>query len=163
MKKFLDILTKIEAGFAGVLIALLSLFVICDVIAREVFNKGFPWAQKSAVVFMIWAGFIGASLVAQKAGHLRPEIADKLWGEKNINLFVRIQNLTVLIFALFFLKASAEYVHESFGFGDESVTLHIKLWILQLVIPYTFLSISLRCLFYIVNPQEQLKHKREFS
>ena len=142
MKKFLDILTKIEAGFAGVLIALLSLFVICDVIAREVFNKGFPWAQKSAVVFMIWAGFIGASLVAQKAGHLRPEIADKLWGEKNINLFVRIQNLTVLIFALFFLKASAEYVHESFGFGDESVTLHIKLWILQLVIPYTFLSIS---------------------
>lgn len=163
MKKFLAGLTKVEAIVAGILIGLLSFFVIGDVIAREVFTHGFPWAQKLAVVMMIWAGFLGAALVAQKAGHLRPEIADKLWGEKNILLFVRVQNLAILLFSIFFLKASGSYVLESMDFGDESVTLHVKLWVLQLVIPYTFFSIGLRNVYFIIHPKEQLEYKREFS
>jgi len=163
MKKTLEILTKIESAVAGLFIAVLSGFVILDVFSREVMNTGFPWAQKSAVYLMIWAGFLGASLVAQKAGHLRPEIADKLWGEKRAHLFVRVQNICIIIFCLFFFKASFSYVLESYEFGDKSVVLRVGLWILQLVIPYSFLSIGFRSLYYLVNPSEQLKHKREFS
>lgn len=163
MKKFLEVLTKIEGMIAGVFIALLSIFVILDVFSREVLNQGLPWAQKSAVYLMIWAGFLGASLIAQKAGHLRPEIADKLWGEKRAHHFVRVQNILMIIFCIFFFKASASYVVESYEFGDKSVVLRVGLWILQLVIPYTFLSMGIRSLYYLINPAEQLKHKKEFS
>lgn len=163
MKTFLDKLTKIESFIAGVFIALLSAFVIFDVLSRELFNIGHPWAQKSAVYLMIWAGFLGAALVAQKASHLRPEIGDKLWGEKRKIIFVRIQNLFIILFCTVFLHASFSYVLESYEFGDKSVVLRISLWILQLVIPYTFLSILLRSFYFFVFPEKQLEHKREFG
>ena len=163
MKSFLNILTKVESFIAGFFIALLSGFVIFDVLSREIFNVGHPWAQKSAVYLMIWAGFLGAALVAQKASHLRPEIADKIWGEKRLAILVRVQNIVIILFCAFFMIASISYVMESYEFGDKSVVLRISLWILQLVIPYTFFSIALRSFYYLINPAEQLKHKREFN
>lgn len=163
MRKFLSILTKVESFIAGLFIAMLSGFVIFDVLSREIFSIGHPWAQKSAVYLMIWAGFLGAALVAQKASHLRPEIGDKIWGEKHLTLFIRVQNVFIILFCLFFFKASFDYVLESFEFGDKSVVLRISLWILQLVIPYSFLSIALRSVYFLINPSEQLKFKREFS
>jgi TRAP-type C4-dicarboxylate transport system permease small subunit len=106
--------------------------------------------------------FLGAVLVTSKAGHLRPEIGDKLWAKRPL-LFIRIQNFLTLCFTVFFLYASYNYVAESYEFGDKSVALKVPLWFLQLIIPYTFFSMSLRHLYFLINPQEQLQYKREYS
>lgn len=160
MKKVVDFLTNIESFLAGSFICFLTIFVVFDIGAREIFEKGLPWAQKSAVYLMIWAGFLGAILVSHKASHLRPEIADKLWS-KFPRAFVRVQNFITLALLLFFFSYAFNYVKETQSFGDKSVILGVKLWILQLIIPYTLLSMSLRHLFFIIYPDEQLSLKKE--
>lgn len=142
---------------------LMTILVIFDVGSREIFNKGLPWAQKSAVFLMIWGGFIGAIMVADKASHLRPEVADKIWGEKGKLLFIRVQNLFMLIFCSTFVYTAIKYVAESYSFGDKSVVLQVPLWTLQLIIPYTFASMAIRNIFFIFNPKKQLEIKKEIA
>ncbi len=153
--KFFEILTKIENIIASIFIFLLTVLVIFDVGSREIAQKGIPWAQKSAVYLMIWAGFLGAVLVTHKVEHLRPEVADKLWKGKNKILAMRVQNFLVLIFCVVMTKASVAYVLESKEFGDENIILNTPTWILQLVIPYCFLSMSLRYLYFTFSPKEK--------
>jgi TRAP-type C4-dicarboxylate transport system permease small subunit len=163
MIQFIKVLGKFERLMATAFMGIMTLLVIFDVFTREVFNTGLPWAQKSAVYLMIWGALLGAVMVSEKAAHLRPEIADKLWGEKGKVLFVRVQNLFIIIFCLIFIYASFLYVSESYSFGDKNVILQVPLWILQLIIPYTFISMSIRSLYFLFNPHEQLAIKREFS
>jgi TRAP-type C4-dicarboxylate transport system permease small subunit len=155
MRKFLAILTKIERLVASMLIMVLTLFVIYDVGAREIFKTGVPWAQKGAVYMMIWAGFLGAILITDKAEHLRPEVADKLWPVKLKPYYLRIQNFLILIFCVAMTYYSFKYVMDSHGFGDRNIIINMPMWILQAVIPYSFFSMSLRYLYFIFFPREK--------
>jgi TRAP-type C4-dicarboxylate transport system permease small subunit len=151
----LDCLNSVESILASLAMGTLTLMVLIDVLMRELFNLGFPALVKTAVVLMSYAGFLGVILVAHKAAHLRPKMADKLWHQFP-HVFVIIQNLVMLGFNLLMLYASVTYVNETRGFGDMHVVLKIPMWIIQLIIPYSFLSMSLRNIFFIVYPDIQL-------
>ncbi|HXH76570.1 MAG TPA: TRAP transporter small permease subunit [Bacteriovoracaceae bacterium] len=155
ISRALDVLTKIEKVIASLFIFVLTVFVILDVGARELFKTGIPWAQKGAVYMMIWAGFIGAILVAHKLEHLRPEVADKFWTGKLKPWYLRIQNFLVFIFCAVMAWYSVVYVIESREFADRNIIIDMPMWILQSVIPYCFFSMSLRYLYYSFSPREK--------
>lgn len=152
MAKILSILTKIESVMASIFVLFLTLFVIVDVAAREVFKTGIPWTQKSAVYLMIWTGFLGAVLITQKAEHLRPEIADKIWKGKAAKFYLHAQNFLVLIFCVMMAYNSYLYVAESKEFADRNIILDIPMWWLQMIIPYAFTSMSIRYLYFTFYP-----------
>lgn len=155
MNKFFEVLTRIERLAASVLIFILTLFVVYDVAARELFKTGVPWAQKGAVYLMIWAGFLGAILVTQKVEHLRPEIADKFWTGKLKPVYLRLHNLLVFIFTAAMAYYSFLYALESKEFGDRNIIIDMPMWALQAIIPYAFASMSLRYLYFIFYPREK--------
>ncbi len=155
MGKILNTLTRIEKLAASILIFGLTVFVMLDVGAREIIKTGIPWAQKGAVYMMIWAGFLGAILVAHKVEHLRPEVADKLWQGKLKPLYLRIHNALIFIFTVTMCYYSFLYVQESRGFGDRNILIDMPMWLLQAVIPYCFFSMSLRYLYFIYSPREK--------
>jgi TRAP-type C4-dicarboxylate transport system permease small subunit len=160
MNKLISRLSKLESYLGMLLLVGLSLFVILDVSSREFLNQGIPWAQKSAVYMMIWCGLLGAIKMSENASHIRPEIGDKLFKKRPI-LFIRLQNLVTLLFCLIFFKASWEYVQTSYEYGDKSVALDIPLWVLQIIIPYCFLSMSVRHFNFLVFPNKQLEVKKD--
>jgi TRAP-type C4-dicarboxylate transport system permease small subunit len=155
MDRFFEILTKIERTAASILIFILTVFVVLDVGSRELFNTGIPWAQKGAVYMMIWAGFLGAILVTQKVEHLRPEVADKFWKGKLRPFYLRAHNLIVFSFTATMTYYSILYVKESMEFADRNIIIDMPMWALQAVIPYCFLSMSLRYFYFIFCPKEK--------
>jgi C4-dicarboxylate transporter DctQ subunit len=155
MAKILDLLNSVEKILAAALIFLLTTLVVIDVGAREIFRTGLPWAQKGAVYMMIWAGFIGAILVCHKVEHLRPEVADKLWKGRARSFYLRFHNLVVLLFTATMTYYSFRYVLESREFGDRNIIIDMPMWLLQAIIPYTFLSMSLRYFYFILFPKEK--------
>ncbi len=155
MGKILDRLFKIERIVASVLIFILTVFVVMDVASREIYQTGIPWAQKGAVYLMIWAGFIGAILVTHKVEHLRPEISDKIWTGSLKKFYLRSHNLLVFIFTSAMTYYSILYVLESKEFADRNVIIDVAMWVLQLIIPYAFASMSLRYLYFIFFPREK--------
>jgi C4-dicarboxylate transporter, DctQ subunit len=155
MEKFLHWLTWSERVCAAIFIGVLTIFVIMDVAAREVFQTGLPWAQKAAVNLMIWAGFLGACLMTQKGDHLRPEVGDKIWKGSLAVWIERLRNLLVAIFCGVLAYNGYLYVEESREFAELNVVLEIPLWILQLVIPWAFASMALRFLWFVYKPLQK--------
>ena len=152
MAKFLDYLTRVEKICAAFFIVLLTSLVIMDVGAREIFKTGMPWAQKAAVNLMIWAGFLGACLMTQKGDHLRPEVGDKIWKGKMSVVAEKTRNALVAIFCFTLAYNGYLYVAESREFAELHVVLNVPLWILQLVIPWTFFSMGLRYTWFTYKP-----------
>jgi TRAP-type C4-dicarboxylate transport system permease small subunit len=152
MNKFFELLTRFEKICAAFFVVVLTALVITDVGAREIFKTGLPWAQKAAVNLMIWAGFLGACLMTQKGDHLRPEVGDKLWKGKLAPIAERVRNALVALFCLALAYNGFLYVEESREFAELHVVLGVPLWILQLVIPWTFFSMGLRYAWFTYRP-----------
>ena len=162
MKAFIDGMDKIQRILAGGCIALLSILISLDIFGRELFSHGFHWAQKTSVYLMIWAGFLGSSLTNNKGAHLRPEIADKLWPESMKGMFHRIRHFTSAVFCFGATYFSMLYVIESREFGDSNPMLGgFPLWIVQLVIPVTFILMGITSLIFSINEKIAPNQKRE--
>ena len=162
MKSLIYGLDYAQRILAGVCIALLSILICLDIFGRELFSHGFHWAQKTSVYLMIWAGFLGASLTNNKGGHLRPEIADKLWPDTLRSAFHRIRHFITSIFCFGSTYFSYTYVLESREFGDSNPMLGgFPLWIVQLIIPITFLLMGITSLVFSVFEDIAPNQKRE--
>ena len=141
-----------EKWVAGISLMVISLLVFADIVFREGFDKSLPWASRTAVYLMVLAGFIGSSLTSLSGGHLRAELADRLWSTRLQPFYIVAQNLIQTLFCLVFFYFSVLYVMESRELGDNEVVLNVPLWYLQLVIPYTFLSIGLKHAVFALAP-----------
>jgi TRAP-type C4-dicarboxylate transport system permease small subunit len=165
MNKLLTKLDQLEKIVGIIAISIMSVLVMVDVISREVFHQSVTWAQKLAVYLMIWSGFIGPSLVARKGNYLRPQLAEKFWFNFNPNLYARLHSLACLSFHLMLAYFAFGYIADSFEFNDQNIVLKVPMWLLQVIIPYSFLSLSLKNLYYVLHPDELVQkfQQVEFS
>lgn len=164
MKTFLIKLNQFEKNLSAILLALMALAVMIDVSAREVFSSSVPMASKIAVVLMIWVGFIGVSIVQMELGHLRPEMMDKKFLNSQFKYhYLRLQSFVILAFSSLLMIYAFLYVKESYEFGDKSIVLGVKLWVLQSVMVYSFFSLVLKSLFFVIYPKECENFKKETS
>jgi TRAP-type C4-dicarboxylate transport system permease small subunit len=161
ISSFLNILGKIEKAVAAICIAALTLLMVFDVGKREFLNEGIPWAQKLALYFMIWAGLLGASLTSAKGGHLRPEIADKVWPVRFHPILKTIEQLLIAFFSFSMAYVAFEFVLESNKLGDVNPVTDIPLWIVQAVIPYALFTMGLRHLIFFAFPSIRPKDVNE--
>lgn len=153
LRTVLDVLFQVEKTICALGFAVMTFFVLLDIFSREVLSISFPWAQKSAVYLMIGLGFIGAALTSSQGKHLRPEIADQLWKGKTKIIVGMIEQLVIASFCLTMAYVGTGYVIESKSMGDVSVVTGIPLWIVQVVIPYAFASMSIRHLIFAFYPK----------
>jgi TRAP-type C4-dicarboxylate transport system permease small subunit len=152
ISKFLKALSLFERVLAVLSLGVMTLLMIVDVGVREILNQGFPIAQKLALFLMIWAGFLGSILTAEKGAHLRPEMAKKFWPKNGKRTIQRISDFVVFFFCLLMSYAAWVYVKESFEFSDRDVVSGLPLWFIQLILPYVFISIGIRHISFVIYP-----------
>lgn len=154
-------LAKIEKIIAGTCIAALTILMVMDVGRREILNEGIDWAQKFSLHMMFWAGMLGASIISSKGGHLRPEIADKLWPKKMLPLLKGIEHLLIAGFCAGLGFISLQFVRESLSLGTRNPVTDLPLWLVQAVIPYALGSMAFRHLMYAFSAELRPTDKNE--
>lgn len=152
MRSFLAGMERYERLIAATAFGLLALLVVADIFSREVLHQSFPVGPKLAIDFMIWGGFLGASLCAARGTHLRIDAGERLWPASIRALASRIETLLTALFCVFMAWLSVRYVRTSHELGEVGVVTRVPVWISQLVIPFTFVSMSLRYLAYFAFP-----------
>lgn len=150
-------ITTVEKFLGGLCFAVLTILMALDVFSRETLNEGIDWAQKGAIILMIWGGILGASLTTHKGGHLRPEIADKLWGsifgDSYKPTFKIIEYLIISAFCVFMFYLSLDHIVESKEMGDIHPVLDgLPLWVIKIVFPYVFVSMAIRNFIFAIYP-----------
>lgn len=137
---------------ATVAYVIVAFLLIGDVIGREIFSTPIHGAQKMAVYAAIVAGFIGLSLATADNMHLRPAFLDGIVPARFNNQINRFSDFFACLFFLGMAVIGLLFVRESMRFEDKAAVLYWLLWPLQLVIPYAFLSTSVRHGLFALYP-----------
>lgn len=111
----------------------------------ERYPGGFIWAQKLALVMMIWVALLGASMAAYERSHLALELGEKLWPARILHV-VKALSLGV---ASAFCAASALLawnlvLHQRAEGAPVVANEWLPSWVAFLVVPYAFLAMGVR-------------------
>jgi TRAP-type C4-dicarboxylate transport system permease small subunit len=139
-------LAKAEAAFMAAALAVMVLVVFADFALRETLNQGLVWAKELAVYLLIWVGFIGASLAVHKRRHLVIQAGEKLFPPPVRKWTSLLGCLVTALLCLLLAWLALRFVVETRELREVSLGMGIPLWIVQAVIPASFLLIGLRFL-----------------
>ena len=134
-------------AFSGAAIAL-----IAAVLGREFFGSGIFGAQRFAVWATAVAGLVGFALVTAEGGHLRPQFADG-WLPKSLDPYMdRIGDLVSAAICIALGVYAVAFVQSSAELGERGMAIPIKVWPIQLILPWMFFSSALRHLVFAAWP-----------
>jgi TRAP-type C4-dicarboxylate transport system permease small subunit len=113
----------------------------------ERYPGGFVWAQKLALVVMLWVALLGASMATHERTHLSLEMGEKLWPRRVLHLINGIAHAVTSVFCLLMLWVSINMVVTTRELGQViEANLWLPRWVALLIVPYAFLAMSVRLL-----------------
>ncbi len=161
IKTVLGGMARVEKWIAGLCIATIMVLMVMDVFGRNILKDGIVWAQKLSLHLMLWAGLLGASITSSKGGHLRPEIADKLWPKSFQPALKALEHFLISAFCGTMAVFAVKYILHSIETGDKTPVTELPMWLVQGVIPYTLGSMAIRHLMYSLVAQIRPKDLNE--
>jgi len=144
MKELMWRLYRAEAVITVIAYAATAISLLADVIAREIFASGIWGAPRFAVYTAIVAGFLGMSLAAADGKHVRPQFLDLVIPPRFTPLIEKFGHMVSAAIYLSLAYFASQFVWVSYENGDTAPVLDWKLWPIQLILPYTFLSVAFR-------------------
>jgi TRAP-type C4-dicarboxylate transport system permease small subunit len=106
---------------------------------------GFVFAQKLALVMMLWVALLGASLATYERAHLALEMGEKIWPRRILHFVKAFAHALTSAFclALFYLSWNLISFHM-----DMPTTIKGNLWLSKAmalsIMPYTFAAMAIR-------------------
>lgn len=159
-KKKIYNFSNLSETISVIFLILLFFTVLYEVLARSVFGKPTIWANEFVGYFLVSAAYIGSSHTLRKNKHLIIDLLLLKLSKKKKLLLECIANLISLIFCILVVFYGFKLVQISYFLGVVSVSeLRIPLWIPKLIIPLSFLLLSLEFLFRIKKQIYYFKSK----
>lgn len=143
-------LAKVEAFFLCFFLMTMVVLAFAQVVARDVFNTGFPWADSVVRLMVIWVGFMGATLATKLDQMLTIEVLTKYVPERARHAIAIIVKFFAAIVCYFLFMASLKFLANERSTGERFIDL-IPSWWTLLIIPTTFVLIPFHLVFSIVK------------
>ena len=145
LKQIDQFLEKIEGNLIVLILSLMILLSFGQMILRNLFNMGIVWVDILLRQWVLWLGFLGASIAVNHNKHISIDVfssLSSLFWRRASKAFTKIS--ASLISSLLAWAAWSFVIFEK---NSESVLfLDIPIWIFQTILPYSFMVISLRFL-----------------
>jgi len=134
----------VSIGLALVATAVLATLVY---FYTEQFAGGFIWAQKLALVMMIWVALLGASMATYERSHLSLEMGEKIWPVRVLHWVKALALGVAAAFCAAALLLALELVsaqrHEGLIVDAND---WLPTWTAFLIVPYAFAAMAIRLL-----------------
>ncbi len=139
MRYYINILDKILTLFEQTIIAVglgaATMLIFANVVARYMFDTGFPWVLEAVQYLFAWVVLIGSAYGFKEGIHLGIDVLVLKFSP----LIRRWIGLSSLILCLTFVIAvfilSLQYITKIYQWGDLTLDLQIPQWIPYLAIP----------------------------
>ncbi|MFC1521137.1 TRAP transporter small permease [Elusimicrobiota bacterium] len=154
-----SLIVKIEGFLACALIVIMVCLSFTEVMLRNFFQSGIPWADIFLRQLVLWFAIIGASMAASQGKHIKLDILPRI-------LPAKINNIAQLFVYVFAAAVSSVLAWASWQFvaseKDFAATLYadIPTWIFQIVLPAGFALIAVKFLFRLIESISFLKDRR---
>lgn len=127
----------------AVVIIFLGLLTLSSVqlIMRLVFKSGIANAETLTRYLVLWVAFLGACLATYKSRHINLDVVSKILRKKNKNLTKLLVSTASFATLAVLLKSGIEFIMNEMP--DSSMVFFMPTWLLESVIPLTFLIMAL--------------------
>jgi len=141
--KFIDIaFARTVQVLVVVVLLTMMLLVATQVVLRNLFDTGIPWADIASRHMVLWVAFFGAMLATRSREHIAIDALTRLFRRRNRNM-IRIA-LDALACGVAFLLARAAYFFVLSERDAGTILIaDVPTWIVQTIIPFGFAMISL--------------------
>ena len=145
-------LFRAEATVACAGLALVILALLADVVSRELLGSGLFGAQRFAVYSNSIASLLGFAIVVHTGGHLRMSFLDKVLPEPWNSRLARFGDALSAALCMMLAYFAYRFVKSTFVLGDTDAVFQIRIWPIQAILPYIFLSATVRYACYVLFP-----------
>lgn len=126
-------------------------FVAVNVVLRWTGQGLLAWAYELARFMMLWVAIIGASMATSRRRHIAIDILGKILPVRAKAPIGVAANLLAATVCFFIGVVALEYVKFTREGGGTSLSLHVPVWTVQLVLVSGFLFIGLRFLIAMLE------------
>ncbi|MCC7328131.1 MAG: TRAP transporter small permease [Burkholderiales bacterium] len=154
-------LERLEEGLLAFLLAVMTLIIFVQVVARYVFNYSFTWALESVTYLFAGLIFLGMAYGVRVGAHIGIDLLVKSLGPLGARIVGAIAAALCVLYSGIVLFGSVLYVEKIHSIGILAQDLPIKQWIPRLVLPIGFTLLGLRFVeifFRIVTGREKGLH-----
>ena len=152
-------LEKIEGNLIVLILSLMILLSFGQMLLRNLFDMGIVWGDTLLRQWVLWLGFLGASIAVNHNKHISIEVLSNfssLFWKRISKAFTRFSAGIISG-----LLAWAAWSFMMFEKDSQSILfLDIPVWIFQAILPYSFMVITLR---FIVSGIEALFIENDYE
>lgn len=147
LQKVDDKIYILEKSTLCALIVAMACLAFFTVIFRLVFHKCFVGCEDIVQNMVLWSTFLGGAIGARSNSHLNINILQTYLKKGRFKLGIDILLLAVTCVVAGFLAFSGySFVLSQMDFGEDLPSLGMKLWVFQVILPYTFFMVCFRYL-----------------
>ena len=121
----------------------MMLLAVGQIVAREIFNTGFVWADEAIKLIVLWLAMVGSIAAARENRHIRIDLLSHLLPRKAVALTRVIVDLFAAGVSGAIAWHSWRYLQLEIEFED-TVLVDTPAWIVHVVVPVAFALISYR-------------------
>lgn len=140
----------IENLLLAVLFLALLALATSQIVLRNFFSAGLPWADGLVRVLVLWLALIGAIAASRDHKHISIEILQRSMPARVGRLAAGAASLFTAVVAGLFAWQSGRFVADSRTFGDVIVD-GWPAWIMQLILPIGFGLIAYRYVLRLIR------------
>lgn len=155
-----DWLGKVEGFLLSIFLMAMVFLAFFQVVMRNVFDAGIPWADTVVRHLVLWVGFLGATLATKLEQHLTVEVLTKYLPERVRHMTSLVVKVFASVVCVYLLLASIRFLADERSTGQQFLNLFPSWWALS-IIPATFVLIPFHFLFGILRDLRYLVKGRE--
>ncbi len=135
---------RAEEGLIAFLLAVMTIIVFVQVVARYVFNYSFVWALELVTYLFAALIFLGMAYGVRVGAHIGIDLLVKSLGPRGARVAGAFAAALCIVYSGIVLVGSVQYVEKMRSIGIMAQDLPVEQWIPRLVLPLGFLLLLLR-------------------
>ncbi len=136
-----------EAIFIKIILAVTSVVIFAQVIARYVFDSSFSWSEEISRYLFVWMIYLGISYAVKMDKHIRVDtlVALDILPDKGKKIVCLIADFIFLIFAILIASIGYQVVGIIARRGQITASTELPMWLVYLAVPlgYTLCTVRL--------------------
>lgn len=152
-RRFFAITTRVEIGVLALMLLALIFFGCAQILLRNAFNSGFLWADPLMRHLVLWLGALGAAFASARMRHISVDALSRLLPVSLLPLRRLIVYGVTAVASYALTIAAFRLVVDERGFGEVAF-FGVRTWVLQLVLPISFVIITYRTVLAIFLGRE---------
>jgi C4-dicarboxylate transporter DctQ subunit len=138
-----QMIDRVEQILIVTFLSFMILIAFLQIVLRNFFYTGLSWGDPLLRNLVLWIGFVGATLATREGKHINIDVVSRWLPSLGKNVVALFTHLFSFFICCLLTYAAMKFLRNEIQMGNRTF-LNIPAWIPELILPATFILMTLR-------------------